>query len=281
MNFLTVLTAGSQLAGEAPALLSQIGRKRSIAVEAFVRVADAFLLGAGVVHRKHVDIEWCELQLAARKARTLDDLDRRDRGADVAEECDGSVVDVRNHRVGVLVEALAKARCGRHLGDAEGGLEERVLAPVLDGIEIALAGADDADIADDAVGMRDAVAQRDVVVEVGAEPREAERAADEGEARMRGGRVGVRLHDLEAPHALHLPSEPPSASTLDDSRIVTERYRTTPEPKALKQVSVKPERSARCTTGASIPTCRVGCKGYGSRVAAPEQTRIGNLCSTA
>ena len=85
--------------------------------------------------------------------------------------------------------------------DAERGLEEIIVAPVLDRLEIALSRADDADVAGDAGGMRDAVAQRDVVVEVGTEPRQTERPADESETRMGGSRIGLRLHDLEAPHA--------------------------------------------------------------------------------
>ena len=43
-----------------------------------------------------------------------------------------------------------------------------------------------------------------------------------------GANLGILgIHDLEAPHCLHLPSEPPSASCRSDSRINSERYSVT------------------------------------------------------
>jgi len=87
---------------------------------------------------------------------------------------------VGDHRVGGLVETLAQARCRGHSGDAECGCKERVVAPVLDGIEIALARAQQPDVALHTIGVRNAVAQRDRS-EVEAEPREAERSSDDGE----------------------------------------------------------------------------------------------------
>jgi hypothetical protein len=127
------------------------------------------------------------------------DEDRRHRRADAADEGDRRIVDVGDHRLGVLVEALAQARCRWHLGQAERRLEELIRAPALDGVEIALAGAQQPDVALHAIGVRDPVPQRDPIEALG-QARLAERASDQRQTRVRGDGVRAGLHDLEAAH---------------------------------------------------------------------------------
>ena len=123
----------------------------------------------------------------------------RDARAPFCYEGNRRVVDVGDHRLGVLIEALAQARRRRHLGQAERRLEELIRTPVLDGVEIALARAQQPDVALDAIGVRDAVPQRNPIEALG-QARPAERASDQRQTRVRGDGVRSGLHDLEAAH---------------------------------------------------------------------------------
>ena len=199
---LAVLAAGAQFAGEAPALLAQIGRNRGIAVETLVGVADALLPGARVVHRKYVDIERYVLVRRGPGRSSRPDDDRRDGSADVPEKIGRGRINDDDHGARVLVEALAQARRRRHLPDAERTLEERIPAFVLDGIEIALGRAQQSDVALHAISVGDAMAQRDRL-EVAVKARVPKRPTDQSQPRMGGQRISIRSNDLETPH---LPS---------------------------------------------------------------------------
>ena len=82
----------------------------------------------------------------------------------------------------MLVETLAQARRGRHLGDVEHFLEKGIVTPAFDRIEIALARRKQRDVADDAIGMRDAVTQRDRI-EIPGEVGAGDPAPDQREGR--------------------------------------------------------------------------------------------------
>ena len=69
---------------------------------------------------------------------------------------------MRDHRLGMLIEALAQTWRRRHLGRTERRLEELILAPVLDGVEVTFARAQQPDTARDAIGVCDAVTQRNL-----------------------------------------------------------------------------------------------------------------------
>ena len=138
-------------------------------------------------------------QLDPPQARSVADDDRRDGGSDIGGEIGRGIVDRRNHRLGMLVEAPAKARRRRNSCEAESRLEKLIIPLVLDRIEIALASAEQSDVAFDAIGMGNAVPKRDrrqVFRKAGV----PDCTPDQRQSRVRGQRISSRSHDLEAPH---------------------------------------------------------------------------------
>ncbi len=132
---------------------------------------------------------------------SVSDRDRRDRRTDGNQKVARGGIDDGDHVACVLVEALAQARCRRHLGNIEGLFEEGILTSVLDGVEIALGRAQEPDVTLHAIGVRDAVAQWDRL-QVAVQARVPKCPADQRQSRMRGQFSRVGLHDIEAPHVI-------------------------------------------------------------------------------
>ena len=106
--------------------------------------------------------------------------------------------------IGIMALARSSKRWRRLGADGTLAMPSAVLKKASsrrfsDGVEIALARAEQTDVTLHTIGVCNAMAQPDlgkVAVEVGV----AKRTADQCQARMRREAVGVRSHDIEAPH---------------------------------------------------------------------------------
>ena len=105
----------------------QVGRQRALTVHASAGATAAFLGRSAVVHRRRIDVE---RQPGAGQHAVLGTFARQ-QGLD---RCRSEV----EHLHGIGVQALAKRRSRGQQTDAQGVLEGRVPAKVLDGVKVAL-----------------------------------------------------------------------------------------------------------------------------------------------
>ncbi len=133
-----MLPAFAQLQGHTPAFLAHIRRNRRIAVRARVGARYAFLPGPAVVLGEHVDVH--RYQPAGQ---------RGDGGARLFEEPDRPAICQQDKLVGLGIQLHAQGGGRRYRGKPQCLGEETVLAVVLDGIEVRLAGAQQSHIGRD------------------------------------------------------------------------------------------------------------------------------------
>ena len=145
---LTVLTAGPQFDLQTPAFHAQVGGDGRITVKVLVGAAHAFLAGVRVVLGEHVHVQGHK---AIGIARDLD--------AELLEHGLRTAENQRDQAVGGrLVQSLPQALGRGNATDAQGLLEKVVVAHAGDGLEIALAQAQQPQVAAQDVDVGDLAA---------------------------------------------------------------------------------------------------------------------------
>ena len=141
---LAVLGALAVLDLQQPPFQGQIGGDRSVAVVPLVGARHPLLLGSGVVHGEHVDIQ-----------RNVPHRQRRHQRPRRAQELGGAKVHNGSKRLGMLLHPLPQGRFGGNLLQAQGFPEKAVLTKAADRLEVTLAETQQADVTADDIGMGD------------------------------------------------------------------------------------------------------------------------------